>query len=177
MSESRSNAAAAARAAWREPSGDVAAPLSGALAREHRVIDDVIVAVVHGDDAQGRTTDDLVAALGVLRRHIYAEEEIVFPPLRDAGLVGPILVMLREHAEMWQLLDQLDTLIAAGTADGEVRETCARLLDLLQRHNPKEETILYPQADELLGPIAAAGLRRFLAAGDVPIDWQCHRIG
>ena len=150
-------------------------PLSTAFKREHREIDDAVLAAARGT-ADQRNRQPLAGALHTLRRHIYAEEEFMFPALRDAGLVGPVLVMLREHAQMWQLLDTIDNFIAADLAADALADGCTRLLDLLQRHNPKEETILYPQVDALLDAEPASVLRQLLIGGDLPTDWRCQHL-
>lgn len=149
--------------------------LDSLLAHDHRDIDDGIR--VGLDGADGADLDGLTVALGALRRHIYAEEELLFPPLRDAGLVGPILVMVREHAQMWQLLDSLEGLLGADTVDPDaLRATRAELFELLQRHNPKEETILYPQADAVLTPSRASQVRAFIASEEPPEGWVCQGL-
>lgn len=149
--------------------------LDSVLAHDHREIDDGIGGGLEGAD--GGDLDALTAAIGALRRHIYAEEELLFPPLRDAGLVGPILVMVREHAQMWQLLDSLDELLHADTVERDaLRATRAELFELLQRHNPKEETILYPQADTVLTPSRASQVRAFLASEGPPEGWLCQGL-
>lgn len=147
--------------------------LRAAFEREHRQIDDVVLAATDtaGDRYDGR---QLSAALHTLRRHIYAEEELMFPALRDAGLVGPVLVMLREHGEMWALLDTIDELVGADDGGEAVAAACASLFDLLRRHNPKEEAMLYPQVDALLDAESASVLRQLLLAGDLPAGWRCQ---
>lgn len=146
---------------------------SAVFEREHHAIDSGIGAFADGSG--GRDHDTLAAALHMLRRHIYAEEELMFPPLREAGLVGPVLVMLREHAKMWLLLDALEDLLAAGEIDpAALRGNCAQLFELLQRHNPKEEAILYPQADTLLGEGDVSRLVEFLTSDDLPDGWSCQ---
>ena len=50
-------------------------------------------------------TAPVVRAMESLRRHIFLEEQLLFPPLREAGMIAPVLVMLREHGEIWQSLD------------------------------------------------------------------------
>jgi iron-sulfur cluster repair protein YtfE (RIC family) len=148
--------------------------LSIGFEEEHRAIDRDILAVVIGPaDLAGRQA--VVVASRILRRHIYAEEELIFPALRDAGLVGPVLVMLREHAEMWPLLDTVERLAADGEATA-LQDACATLLDLLARHNPKEEVILYPRVDDALDAATATTLRRLLVDGELPTGWRCQLL-
>ena len=47
-----------------------------------------------------------------LRRHIYLEEEFLFPPLRAAGMMAPLFVMVRQHGELWDAMRALDALLA-----------------------------------------------------------------
>ena len=148
-------------------------PLSAALEREHHEIDDGIEAFLVGRREGRGDLDALVRAVEALRRHIFLEEEFVFPPLREAGLVAPVFVMLREHGEIWRTLAILETqLDAAGGERSEV-ETCELLLAQLERHNAKEEAIIYPQADTALSAAADAGLRAFIEAGRLPEGWGC----
>jgi iron-sulfur cluster repair protein YtfE (RIC family) len=144
--------------------------LAEALELEHREIDAGIERFV---DGSGRA-DSLTRAGAALRRHIYLEEEFLFPPLRDAGLMAPVFVMVREHGQMWRTLDGLDGQLAGGVADPAVRDACAELVAQLQAHNPKEEQILYPQADAVLGAEAGGQLAAFLESGAMPEGWVCE---
>jgi iron-sulfur cluster repair protein YtfE (RIC family) len=148
--------------------------LSGALVREHREIDDAIESCAGAASPGADERAGLKRAVDELRHHIYAEEELLFPPLRQAGMVGPILVMLHEHGEMWPLLDTLDDELADGADGALLRTTCGQLLAVLQRHNPKEEQILYPEADRTLDGDASRDIHEFLDAGQMPADWTCH---
>ena len=146
--------------------------LGGALEREHRQIDGGIEAYLAGLDG---TADPgpLRAALDGLRRHIYLEEEFLFPPLKAAGLMGPIFVMLREHGQLWTSMDKVEQLLADG-ADPEARRgACTTLLALLDAHNSKEEPIIYSQADAILSEEAGSELTEFLAGGTTPEGWVC----
>lgn len=148
--------------------------LAAALEREHLEIDRGIEAFLVGH-ADGRPqTEPLTRAIGALRRHIFLEEEFLFPPLQ-AGLVAPIFVMLREHGEIWQMLDVIAAELGAGAARSTVDEACRVLLAQLERHNSKEEPIIYSQADAALTAAASAGLKAFLAAGRIPEGWVCAR--
>lgn len=144
--------------------------LAAALEREHREIDEGIEAFTASG---GQETGPLKRALDALRRHIYLEEEFLFPPLRDGGLMAPVFVMLREHGEIWRAMDRLE-----GELGGEAGQAAAHeLLAILERHNSKEEPILYPQADAVLTPEAAERLHGFIASGRTPEGWVCQSAG
>lgn len=150
--------------------------LSQALEQEHREIDDAIKRCADAADASPEARADLERAVAELRWHIFVEEELLFPPLRAAGMTGPILVMLREHAQMWPMLDKLDQALREEFDQGALRTACRQLLILLQHHNPKEERILYPQVDRVLGEDTTGAIREFLSGGRVPADWICQHL-
>lgn len=153
----------------------VADTLAAALEREHREIDQGIEAFL-ASRAQGQGhIAPLRQAIDALRRHIFLEEEFLFPPLRAAGMVAPIFVMLREHGEIWNTLDVIEAQLRAGGGDGPVTASCQALLDQLERHNSKEEPILYPQADTGLSAAASAELKALIDAGRLPEGWVCAR--
>ena len=148
--------------------------LAAALEREHREIDEGLETYRASRLAGEPDSAALLRAIDGLRRHIYLEEALFFPPLRSAGLVGPVLVMLREHGEMWRLLDGLETEVGRDPGG----DTAAGLLDdlvpRLAAHNVKEERILYPQADGVLDGEPAEQLRVFMATGRMPPGWVCE---
>ncbi|MDT0202266.1 hemerythrin domain-containing protein [Nocardioides sp. AE5] len=146
--------------------------LSGALEREHREIDAGIEAYV----ASLAGTEPDLAALGeamvALRRHIYLEEEFLFPPLRAAGLMAPVFVMLREHGELWDAMVAIDAALAAD-AGQDLSAACADLLGRLEAHNAKEEPIVYPVADREIDEEATAALLDLIATDTLPPGWVC----
>jgi iron-sulfur cluster repair protein YtfE (RIC family) len=119
--------------------------LAQALEREHRDIDGGIEQYA----ASGPDGDPapLLRAMEGLRRHIYLEEEFLFPPLKAAGMTMPVFVMLREHGELWDAMDALDAQLASDAAPVVMQSACRELLAMLDNHNSKEEPIIYPQAD------------------------------
>lgn len=145
--------------------------LASALEHEHHEIDAGIAAFA----AAPTDRQPLTRAVNALRRHIYLEEEFLFPLLCQAepGLAAPVFVMLREHAQIWDMLDALDH---ATDADmGAVHTPLKQLTVQLLHHNLKEEKILYPRADDLLSPAATARLREFLDSAELPDGWVCVR--
>ncbi|KAA0107575.1 hemerythrin domain-containing protein [Mycolicibacterium sp. P1-5] len=149
--------------------------LSVVLQREHHEIDCGVAAFIEKLDGGCVDPEPLCAALEALRRHIYLEETFLFPPIREAGLIMPIAVMMREHGQLWHAMDALVGLLD-DTADHEpLRESCHRLLGQLEQHNSKEEPIVYPHADSDLPSQVHAELIRFIEVGRVPHGWVCQQ--
>src|SRR5579875_3797472 len=90
--------------------------LAAALEREHREIDRGIEAFLADRERGQGHVEPLRRAMEALRRHIFLEEEFVFPSLQAAGLVAPIFVMLREHGEIWDTLEVIEAQLDAGVA-------------------------------------------------------------
>ena len=87
-------------------------------------------------------------------------------------MLAPVLVMLREHGEIWQTLDAIDDLDGATDPDG-LRERCRELLDRLAEHNAKEEPIIYPRGDAVLDAEQTAELLDYIDSGELPEGWVC----
>lgn len=139
--------------------------VSVALEREHAEIDEWLATFAANPDGPAR--EDLARAAHLLRRHIYIEEEFMFPPLLAAGMVPPVLVMQREHGEIWGLLDTLEQ------DSPDEPETTRELLAVLATHNAKEEPIIYPQAEVVLDDVAKHQILQFVADGSMPEGWVC----
>lgn len=149
--------------------------LSAELTREHHEIDDAIETFIEKLDCGSLQRELMTDTLDALRRHIYLEEVFLFPPLREAGIVMPIFVMLREHGELWYTMATLTDLLAAGDDSQRLRDTCTQLLDQLHQHNSKEEPIIYPSADTDLPAHTSAELARFIETGRTPDGWVCQQ--
>jgi regulator of cell morphogenesis and NO signaling len=143
-----------------------------ALEHEHREIDRSIEDFIADRSRPADATAQLRRALAELRRHIYVEEEFLFPPLRAAGMLGPVLVMLSEHRDLWRTMTELERGLADGATRAEVEGTARTLLAQLDRHNSKEEPIIYGQADALL-PVEDRTELRDRLADDMPAGWAC----
>jgi len=130
------------------------AGLAESLSENHRYCDRLFeVAFEAAAAADWETFKRRVAALAVaLELHIAFEEGELFPAFEEASGLreGPTQVMRAEHAEMRELLDVL----GAAQPRLDPAGCCAELEHLraiLQKHNLKEEAVLYPACDRLLG--------------------------
>lgn len=103
-----------------------------------------------------------------MRRHLAMEEEVLFPAFEEAtGMrdVGPTAVMRSEHVQMRAVLDGIGQAVAAGR-HADALSQGDTLLMLIQQHNVKEEGMLYPMAERVIGdgwPALRSALDRFLA--------------
>ena len=94
-----------------------------------------------------------------LEQHLHREEEVLFTTIeRRMGRGGPTAVMHADHRRILRALDRLERRLATG--DPRCDEEEASLIEILEAHEFKEERILYPIVDRLLG---AAERRRLLA--------------
>lgn len=147
--------------------------LSAALEAEHHEIDAGIEEYAQTANEGRPQVGPVLRAMGALRRHIYLEEALLFPKLREAGLVAPVFVMVREHGEIWRSMDALESAVAADGAGPAAADICREMVRQLEAHNTKEEMILYPQADAVVTGEAQAALQAFLAEGSMPEGWVC----
>ncbi|HEY1842334.1 MAG TPA: hemerythrin domain-containing protein [Mycobacterium sp.] len=151
--------------------------LSTALKQEHHEIYSQIEAFIEKLELGSVQPEPLTAALEALHRHIYLEEVFLFPPIREAGMVMPIFVMMREHGELWRTIDALTDLLADGNDRRRLADICRQLLYQLDQHNSKEEPVIYPHADTDLPPQTSAELTRFIETGRTPDGWVCRQAG
>ncbi len=151
--------------------------LSILLEREHHEIDSGMETFIEKLDGGCVQPEPLSAVLEALRRHIYLEETFLFPPIREAGMVMPIFVMLREHGELWRTMGALTDLVVDRADSEQLRATCRQLLGQLEQHNSKEEPILYPHADTDIPAQVSAELTRFIETGRTPDGWVCRQAG
>ncbi len=88
-----------------------------------------------------------------MRRHLLMEERVLFPAFELAtGITqGPTSVMRHEHTQMRGMLDRMGRLAGDSDWDALVDEGDT-LLILIGQHNAKEEGMLYPMTQQVLGP-------------------------
>ena len=92
----------------------------------------------------------------VLERHFAMEEAVLFAAIESArgGPIGPTQQMRLEHLDMCDLAHQ--TAAATARRDAQTFAGVAETLWItMQQHKLKEERVLYPMAEQILGADAA----------------------
>lgn len=87
-----------------------------------------------------------------LDEHLTMEEAVLFPRFEEAtGMTqGPTSVMRMEHVQMREMCDKLSSAALAKDQD-QFLGLSETLMILMQQHNMKEEQVLYPMTDRVLG--------------------------
>ena len=92
-----------------------------------------------------------------MQYHFAMEEEVLFPAFEEqTGMSGggPTETMRVEHEQMRRLFDEIQQAVAAHDAN-QYLGLAETLMLLMQQHNLKEESMLYPMMDEVLGAQSA----------------------
>lgn len=157
--------------------GGVAGSSAGQrLEQDHRRIDEGFARFAESLSGSAVDREAFDGAALALRHHIYVEEVHHFPVVKASGLMGPILVMLREHGEIWDLLDKVAEALDGGV-DAAARELWSKLATVLEEHNMKEEKIVYPAGDQQLPTEVAEEIVGELESGTFPEGWICQMAG
>ncbi|MBL8250039.1 MAG: hemerythrin domain-containing protein [Candidatus Competibacter sp.] len=128
------------------------------LAAEHRGCDERFAEIEEAAQAgdAARCREEFQRFQAEMELHFRKEEEELFPAFEQmtGNTMGPTRVMRLEHQQMREALAEMHATIAKGELE-EVLGQAETLLILMQQHNIKEEQMLYPMCDRVLG--AAAG--------------------
>jgi iron-sulfur cluster repair protein YtfE (RIC family) len=125
------------------------------MSQEHRQCDEAFAraedAVSAGDWSAAQAAFE--AFHGAMERHFALEEDKLFPAFEEAtGMSGggPTQTMRAEHEQMRGLFEELKQ-AAAARDSAKYLGLSETLLVLMQQHNIKEESMMYPMLDEALG--------------------------
>ena len=128
--------------------------ISDFMTQDHRHCDDSYAAAEE-KVAAGRWDEaghSWTTFRNALETHLNREEGFLFPAFeaQTGNTQGPTAMMRMEHEQMRSLVSEMDEAIIAKDADSflGLAET---LMILTQQHNMKEEQILYPMSDQVLG--------------------------
>lgn len=124
------------------------------LGSDHRACDDLFASA---ENAVAQKNWDLARDLFLrfdtaMRHHLAMEERVLFPAFeaRTGNAMGPTQVMRMEHEQMRTLLQDMERAVTDANQNSflGLSET---LNMLIQQHNLKEENMLYPMSDQVLG--------------------------
>jgi hemerythrin-like domain-containing protein len=93
--------------------------------------------------------------------HHGKEEDILFPALEAAGMPregGPIGVMLHEHTLGRGLIRDMDAALAGSAGPRAFVAPALDYIELLTQHIAKENNVLFPMAERLLGAPALTAM-------------------
>jgi len=124
------------------------------MGSDHHACDDLFAsaeeAVAKKDWDSARSLFDRFQA--AMAHHLAMEEEVLFPAFeaRTGMSMGPTQVMRSEHVQMRGLIADMGGAVVESDQDSYLglSET---LNMLMQQHNLKEENVLYPMTDQVLG--------------------------
>jgi len=124
------------------------------LGSDHRACDDLFASA---EGAVAQKNWDSARSLferfqAAMARHLAMEEDVLFPAFeaRTGNSMGPTQVMRMEHAQMRGLLQDMASAVADAN-HGRYLGLSETLNMLMQQHNLKEENMLYPMSDQVLG--------------------------
>ena len=121
---------------------------------DHRSCDDLFASA---EEAVAKKNWDSARSLfdgfqAAMAHHLAMEEEVLFPAFeaRTGMSMGPTQVMRSEHVQMRGLIADMGGAVVESDQDSYLglSET---LNMLMQQHNLKEENMLYPMSDQVLG--------------------------
>ncbi len=139
------------------------------LGRDHAVIEAALAGALRGDAQR------MLWLRNALARHLFIEEQLLFPPyLAAGGREGWVRGLCNEHGHLRRDLARLDDAVAR-----------RRFLLLLDGHDEKEEQLVYPdilartQARQarLAAEVMGLGLVADSTAGSAATDAQGNRTG
>ncbi len=148
--------------------------VSAALGSEHRWINQRFETFRQGLARGQVDADPFAESMKVLHRHIYMEEEILFPVLETRGLVDVTTLLVQEHGEICRYGNAVEALIQRNAGHRRIQTTFKALHSLLEEHNFKEERVLYPAADQILQGRELTQILRQLKETNPPEGWRCR---
>ena len=124
------------------------------LGSDHRACDDLFasaeVAVAQKNWDSARSLFERFQK--AMAHHLTMEEDVLFLAFeaRTGNSMGPTQVMRMEHEQIRGLLQEMASAVADAN-HGRYLGLSETLNMLMQQHNLKEENMLYPMSDQVLG--------------------------
>ena len=137
------------------------------LSADHRSCDHLFAAAdrAAADNDWSSLKQALERFVQAMERHFHHEETALFPAMeaRAGANLGPTSVMRLEHNQMRELFHAMAQAARAHDA-GDYMGLSETLLIMMHQHNAREEQVLYPMGDQLLGEQAGPLARRLSRA-------------
>jgi len=133
------------------------------LTEEHTHCDELF-AELESQIAEGKW-DEVIGNfdkfINEMELHFTDEEEILFPAFeqRTGHAMGPTRIMRMEHTQMRQLFTGMRASVEQKNSEVFLSQS-ETLLMLMRQHNAKEEQMLYPMTDQVLGSDALALIKQ-----------------
>ena len=120
----------------------------------------ILEKMLAGIPANTTSKQDLLDFIGFLKEfadkcHHGKEEGLLFPALVNAGMPqqqGPIAVMLSEHVEGRQFIQQMEANLASSVNYQRFTDAANGYIHLLRQHIEKENNVLFVMAEQMLTP-------------------------
>lgn len=128
--------------------------ISQFMTHDHHACDDLFAAAENaaGKKDWAACAEDFKKFYDAMEHHFAMEEQVLFPAFEEqTGMtMGPTQVMRSEHTQMREVLKRMAVAVAKQDAEAYLGES-ETLLILMQQHNIKEESVLYPMSEQALG--------------------------
>lgn len=142
------------------------------LTEQHHIIEEGIVGLVDGSGDRKALSE----AIYLLRKHIYVEEEVLFPLVAEDGQRDMALAQMKyEHGDMWPHIEQAVQLLEQKAPLDDFFDGCQALMAYLQEHDAKEEEAIYTVADRYSADAKRPPLATYFENYDIPNGWKCLR--
>lgn len=118
----------------------------------------ILEKMLAGIPANTASREDLSNFIGFLKEfadkcHHGKEEGLLFPALVQAGMpekAGPVAVMLSEHVEGRQYIQQMEAALTGGLDGRRFTDAASGYIRLLRAHIDKENNVLFMMAEQML---------------------------
>jgi len=149
-------------------------PIAEYFSEDHRKVEMLLESLLKSLQDQPKAQRAFEELERLLHKHIYCEEELLFPEVEARGLSGPTDVMRSEHGQISGLLAAIQKSLREGNMT--IKTFIDGLKDILAAHDLKEEGVLYPAADSMIEHESAKALLERVRNAVSPKDWKCRAL-
>jgi hemerythrin superfamily protein len=117
------------------------------IANDHRTVEQLFSQLESGEGDRRRLVDQVI---GELTAHAEAEEQVVYPAIRDMVPGGSAMAKesINEHKTMKQQISKLER---GEPGEQEFENALTALIDAVRDHIPEEENEILPALRQVIG--------------------------